>query len=170
MDAPALILGIAFATFLLAGLVKGVIGLGLPTIAMGLLAMVMAPAQAAALLVVPSFVTNVWQLALGPGIGELLRRLWPMLAGICVGAWAGAGLLTTDAGVRPTVALGAALILYAALGLSSVRFAVPGRAEWWLAPLVGVATGVVTAATGVYVIPAVPYMQGLGLEEEELVQ
>jgi hypothetical protein len=44
MDTFALILGLTFATFLLAGLVKGVIGLGLPTVAMGLLAMLMAPA------------------------------------------------------------------------------------------------------------------------------
>jgi hypothetical protein len=87
MDALVLIAGFTLATFLLAGFVKGVIGLGLPTIGMGLLAVVMAPAQAAALLVVPSFVTNVWQLALGPGIGSLLRRLWPMLLGICLGAW-----------------------------------------------------------------------------------
>jgi uncharacterized protein len=170
MDALALILGLTFATFLLAGVVKGVIGLGLPTIAMGLLAMVMAPAQAASLLVVPSFVTNVWQLALGPHIGHLLRRLWPMLLGICLGAWAGAGLLTGDHGARPTIALGAALMLYAVLALSSVQLVVPARAEPWLAPLVGLATGVVTAATGVYVIPAVPYMQALGLEKDELVQ
>ena len=46
------------ATFLLAGLVKGVIGLGLPTVAMGLLGLVMPPAQAAALLLVPSLVTK----------------------------------------------------------------------------------------------------------------
>jgi uncharacterized membrane protein YfcA len=168
MDAPVLTFGFAVSTFLLAGFVKGVIGLGLPTIAIGLLAVVMAPAQAASLLVVPSFVTNVWQLALGPGIGRLLRRLWPMLIGICVGAWAGAGLLAD--GARPSVALGAALVLYAALGLTSVAFSVSARAEPWLSPLIGAATGVVTAATGVYVIPAVPYLQALGLEKDELVQ
>ena len=52
--------------FTLAGFVKGVVGLGLPTITMGLLSLVMAPAQAAALLVVPSLVTNVWQIAARP--------------------------------------------------------------------------------------------------------
>ena len=55
-----LVLIAVFSTFLLAGFVKGVIGLGLPTISMGLLSMVMPPAQAAAILVVPSFVTNAW--------------------------------------------------------------------------------------------------------------
>ena len=48
-------------TFLVAGMVKGITGMGLPTVAMSLLGMLMSPASAAALLVIPSFVTNVWQ-------------------------------------------------------------------------------------------------------------
>ncbi|HYT47888.1 MAG TPA: sulfite exporter TauE/SafE family protein, partial [Burkholderiales bacterium] len=55
-------------TFLLAGFVKGVIGLGLPTLAMGLLGIAMPPAQAASLLVMPSLITNFWQLAAGPSL------------------------------------------------------------------------------------------------------
>ncbi len=56
--------GLLIATagaFLLAGFVKGVIGLGLPTVSIGLLGLLMTPAQAAAILVVPSLVTNIWQ-------------------------------------------------------------------------------------------------------------
>ena len=55
---------LVIATFMLAGTVKGVIGLGLPTVAMGLLGLAMLPAQAAALLIIPSTVTNLWQLAI----------------------------------------------------------------------------------------------------------
>ena len=76
------VLAVAPSTFVLAGFVKGVVGLGLPTVAMGLLAIVMTPAQAASLLVVPSLLTNVWQ-ATGPVLVPLVRRLWPMLLGIC---------------------------------------------------------------------------------------
>src|SRR5262245_4778929 len=54
------------AVFALAGLVKGVIGMGLPTVSMGLLAVVMSPLEAAALLVLPSFLTNLWQMIAGP--------------------------------------------------------------------------------------------------------
>jgi len=64
---------IAFA-FLLAGLVKGVVAMGLPTVAMGVLGVVMPPVQAAALLVVPSLVTNVWQLAAGPRVTAVVKR------------------------------------------------------------------------------------------------
>jgi uncharacterized membrane protein YfcA len=157
-------------TFLGAGFTKGIIGLGLPTIAMGLLGVVMAPAQAATLLVVPSLVTNIWQLAAGPSIAPLWRRFWPMMLGICAGTWAGAGLLTGGSSGRATMALGGALVIYAGLGLAKVRFRVPQRSEPFLSPLIGAATGLVTAATGVFVIPAVPYLQALELETEDLIQ
>ncbi|AJG24937.1 sulfite exporter TauE/SafE family protein [Cupriavidus basilensis] len=157
-------------TFLLAGLVKGVVGLGLPTVAVGLLGLAMPPAQAAALLVAPSMVTNVVQLYTGPRLGELARRMWPLLAAICVGTWLAAALLPPSLMVHATAWLGAALVLYAVLGLMAFHPKVPLAAEGWLAPLIGVVTGAITAVTGVFVIPAVPYIQGLGLDRETLVQ
>lgn len=163
------LLAFAAGTFLLAGFVKGVIGLGLPTVAMGLLGTAMPPAQAAALLVVPSLVTNLWQMAAGPPLRPLVRRLWPMLAGVCLGTWAGAGWLTGGGGAE--AGLGAALVAYAALGLAPVRLPrVPRRVEAWAGPVVGAATGLVTAATGVFVIPALPYLGALGLDRDRLVQ
>jgi uncharacterized protein len=158
-------------TFVLAGLVKGITGMGLPTVAMGVLGLLMEPAEAAALLIIPSLITNVWQFALGPHRVRLLRRTWPMLIAICFATWAAAGLLTGGSSVaNVTAALGGTLMIYAAIGLAKFHISVPTRAETWLSPLVGAATGVVTGATGVFVIPAVPYLQALGLEKEELVQ
>jgi uncharacterized membrane protein YfcA len=159
------------AVFVLAGFVKGVIGMGLPTVAMGLLSVTMPPAQAAALLVLPSLVTNLWQI-FGPGWWTLVRRMATMLAGVCLGIAAGAGWLTGQGGgsTRVTAALGVALIAYALLGLLKVRLHVPAQHEHWLSPMVGLATGLVTAASGVFVIPAVPYLNALGLEKEDLVR
>src|SRR4051794_36438635 len=157
-------------TFVLAGLVKGVIGLGLPTVAMGLLGLVMAPAEAAVMLLVPSLVTNVWQLFTGPRFGGLLRRLWPMMLGVVAGTLAGSGVIASPAAHAATAGLGVALLLYGILGLSKPRLRVPPGAEPWAGPLVGAATGLVTGATGVFVIPAVPYLGSLGLERDDLVQ
>ncbi len=157
-------------TFLLAGLVKGVIGLGLPTVAMGLLGLAMPPVEAAAILLVPSFVTNVWQLLAGPQFGALLRRLWPMMLGITAGTLAGSGVITGAAAHAASGALGAALALYGIVGLVKPRLRVPPAAETWAGPLVGAVTGLVTGATGVFVIPAVPYLGSLGLQRDDLVQ
>ena len=165
-----LILGATAGAYLLAGLVKGVIGLGLPTVAIGLLGLLMSPAQAAAILVVPSLVTNIWQFTAGGDLLALVRRMWPLLLGICIGTWIGAILLPTANGGQATMWLGVALVIYAALGLFKVHFSVPPRAELWLGLLVGIATGAATVATGVFVLPGVPYIQALRFGRDRLVQ
>ena len=158
------------AVFFLAGLVKGVVGMGLPTLAMGLLSLALPPAESAALLVVPSLVTNLWQLLAGPRFGALARRLWPMMAAVVVGTLAGAGVLAGGAAGMANTALGLVLVIYTGVSLAGLRFVVAGRHEAWLGPLVGLATGAVTGATGVFTIPPVPYLQAIGLEKDDLIQ
>jgi uncharacterized membrane protein YfcA len=164
------VVALAIITFLIAGLVKGVIGLGLPSIAIGLLALLMTPAQAAALMIFPSLVTNVWQMVTGPYWLALLRRLWTLLAMSALGVWLGGGILTSANSRYAALGLGLALVVYAALGLSAIRFSVPRRHEWWLNPIIGLATGLIAGGTGVFVIPAGPYFQAIGLTKDELVQ
>jgi uncharacterized protein len=169
VDSLPILIAVAGA-FLLAGFVKGVIGLGLPTVAVGLLGLAMSPAQAAAILIVPSLATNIWQAVAGGAFLELLRRLWPMLLGVCIGTFIGAVLLPHSSGGQATMWLGVALVVYAVLGLFKVRFAVPPRAELWLGLVLGVATGAVTVATGVFAMPGTPYIQALQMERDRMVQ
>lgn len=157
-------------TFLGAGLVKGVTGMGLPTVAMGLLGTVMPPAEAAAMLVIPSFVTNVWQLLAGPATARLLLRLWPMMLGIVVGTVACSTLLLLIDPLWSGLCLGSALIVYAGYALISPTLSVSAYLERWLSPVIGLLTGAITGATGVFVMPAVPFLQALRLDRDELVQ
>ena len=154
--------------FLLAGLVKGVTGLGLPTLSVALLSLVMPPMQAAGLLIVPSLLTNLWQLLSGAPVYPLWLRLRPLLLGICLGTLVGGLLLRHHAMASAT--LGLALIAYALLGMHPPRWQVAPQDEPWIAPLAGGATGLLSAATGVFVLPAVPYLQALGLRRDDLVQ
>jgi uncharacterized protein len=166
LSLSALVIG----TFLMAGVVKGVIGMGLPTVAMGLLGMAMLPTQAAALLVIPATVTNVWQLVSGGELRVLIKRLWPLLLTIFLGTGLGTLWLGVGSGSSMTRALGGILVLYALTGLFLPPLQVPPASERWLGPLCGLITGLITSATGVFVIPAVPYVQGLGLNRNQLVQ
>jgi len=170
MHFDATTLAITTAVLLLAGFVKGVIGLGLPAISMGLLGVMMPPLQAAALLVVPNLVTNLWQLAAGGDVRPVLRRLWPMLAGIAVGTGLGVLMLPVEGARWATPALGAMLALYALLGLLHPALRLPERHERWAGPFAGMLTGIATVATGVFVIPTVPYLQALGFSRAALVQ
>jgi uncharacterized membrane protein YfcA len=166
---PLLLVSITLV-FVLAGAVKGVSGMGLPTVAMGLLGLLLAPAEAASLLLVPSLVTNVWQFVAGPHRAAILRRTWRMLLAIAVATVAATGLIAGADTRATTAVLGAALLLYAALGLGRAKLSVPAHYETPLAPLVGAATGIVTGATGVLVLPAVPWLQALDLDRDELIQ
>jgi uncharacterized membrane protein YfcA len=161
---------LVLVTFLMAGTVKGMIGMGLPTVAMGMLGLAMLPTQAAALLIIPSTFTNLWQLAAGGHLRGLIKRLWPLLAMIVVGTVLASLWLGVGSGKSMGRALGGALFVYALCGLFLPTLKVPRKAEPWLGPLCGLITGIVTSATGVFVIPAVPYIQGLGLDRNELVQ
>ena len=93
-----------------------------------------------------------------------------MMLGVMAGTIAGAGVLAGGASGLAEACLGAALALYAIVGLSGIKLAVTPRRETWLAPVIGVTTGLVTGATGVFVMPAVPYLQAIGLERDELIQ
>jgi uncharacterized protein len=160
----------AALVFVAAGFVKGVIGLGLPTVAVGFLSLLLPPAGAASLMLVPSLITNIWQIVAGPNLWSLTRRLALLLVGIAVGTWAGSGVLTGARAGQAAVALGVVLVIYAVVGLSKVRLAVPQAVEPWLSAPVGLVTGIVSAATGIFVMPSVPYLQALGFEKDDLVQ
>lgn len=156
--------------FLLAGMVKGVLGMGLPTVAVGLLAVAMSPGEASALLLIPSLITNLWQLFTGTALLPLLKRLWPMLLALSVGTLLTTPWLVASGSQWTSVCLGLCLVAYGVMGLRSWRWQVSVQGEAGRSALVGFLTGLITGATGVFVIPAVPYLQALGLDKETLIQ
>lgn len=165
MDLAALL-----AIFLLAGLVKGVLGMGLPTVAIGMLSLLMTPAEASVLLLVPSLLTNVWQMIDGKQLGSLLKRFWPLLLTTFVLTVAASRFLVDGETVWVSRALGVCLIAYGVLGFLPQRLKLPTRGERWQSALAGAVTGGVTGLTGVFVVPVVPYLQARGLDRHALTQ
>ena len=174
MPDSSFILAVAGFAFVVAGFVKGVLGQGLPTVAIGLLSLIMSPGEAAALVVIPALLTNIWQAWFGPSLMPLIRRLWPTLlasfVGTIVATALGLGLLTPETAALARKALGIALIFYGLLGVSRIELQVSPRTEHWLGPTMGAANGAVSTATGVFMFPVIPYIQSLGLERDDLVQ
>jgi uncharacterized membrane protein YfcA len=156
---------------IVAGFVKGVIGMGLPAVGVGLLGLTMLPVRAAAILVVPSSITNIWQLFTGPHLARVVRRLWPMLVGILVGCWVGAGTIAGPNTAKIRMFLGGVLAIYACYGLLARRLRVRPEWEIWMGPLVGIGTGIVTTATGLSMLPLAPYLAGLdNMDRDDMVQ
>jgi hypothetical protein len=108
-------------------------------------------------------------MAAGPALLALLRRYATMIIAIFVGVFMTIGLMTrAAAGAQAT--LGLVLAAYGAYGLLARRFEVKRETERWASPVVGLATGLLMGATGVYVIPTVPYLTSIKLDKEELLQ
>src|SRR5579872_2871842 len=137
------------AVFLLAGFVKGVIGLGLPTVSVGLLAVTMPPAHALAIVIVPAILTNIWQTFVGPYLRDIIRRLWPLLMGLAIGIRLNAGMMSGPYARYGSILLGILLVIYAIVGLKNFVFSITARDEKWIGGLVGLITGAISAATGV---------------------
>src|SRR5262245_11460396 len=161
---------IVLGIFLFAGLVKGVVGLGLPTIAMGLLCLFMQPIEAAALIVIPNALTNLWQLIVGPAFAALARRLGLLLIAVAVGTFASIGLLASGQGSVATMLLGLVLMAYALHGLTSAQIRIDSKYERLASPVAGAVSGLLNGATGVFVVPATPYIASLGMSKDELMQ
>jgi len=168
MDTATLLL--TAIVFTLAGFVKGVVGMGLPTVTMGLLGLVMPPTQAAALTLVPGLATNLVQVLDGGHLRRLLPRLGVLLAGIGGGTLLGVLLLPAAMGPWASAALGLVLAAGAAANLAGFDPSVPPAREGRLAAATGLGTGLVTMATGVYAVPSAIFLRALGLPRDALIQ
>lgn len=168
--AEGALLAAIIATFLLAGTVKGVIGLGLPSVSLGLLTVAADLPTAMALLLVPSFVTNLWQAAVGGTAGAIIRRLWPFLLMATLTVWLGARALTQIDLDHLSALLGILLATYAAISLAGIRLTVSPRQEAWAGPVIGTANGILTGMTGSFVVPGVMFLQAIGLPRDQLIQ
>ncbi|MEK9753532.1 MAG: sulfite exporter TauE/SafE family protein [Rhodospirillaceae bacterium] len=167
---PVEILVFVAFVFIAAGLVKGLTGLGMPATALGLMLLAIDLKQAIVILLVPLFVTNVWQALVGRHLGTTLRRLWTLFLAGVLAIWFAVGVMVKVDTAMLTVALGIILIGYSGFSLATPQIRPSGRLEPLLSPLAGAATGLIGGLTGSLAVPAVLYMQALGMARAQLIQ
>jgi len=156
--------------FIIAGIAKGAIGMGMPPIAIGLMSFALSLESAIAIMVLPTMVTNVWQAIYGGHFSALMRRFGTMAA-MAMAAILCVALSFSHLGSPSTAGwVGVLLVLYSLLALTPWRPRVPRRIERWTNPVIGLASGAVAGATGVAAVPFLPYMQSLEMDRHELVQ
>ena len=171
MSAPELSIltaGVIAIAFIVAGMVKGVIGAGLPTVATPIAATVLDPALAIALTVVPVLVTNVWQALQGGHYRPVLRVFWPMLLALSLGVIGGAQILVTVEPSATALVMGALVVAISGYQLSVGGFTVPASAQAWLNPIAGAICGVFGGIAGLFA-PTIMYATALRLPKDMLV-
>ena len=167
---PVELIMYVFFVYILAGFVKGVVGVGLPTISLAMLAIFLGLKDAMLILLAPSLITNLVQALAGGRLYELTKRLWPFLLSLFLMTWFSTGVLVAANGNLLKIGLGIILLLYCASYFSQVQIPKPSKKEKWLSPLMGGLTGVTTGLTGTFVVPGVLYLQRMELNRNALVQ
>lgn len=170
MTVDPLLLALVTATFVVAGLVKGVIGMGMPTVSLALLTATLGLPAAMALLLAPTIITNIWQALVGGYLKRIVRQLWPFLLASVVTVWLGVAILARVDVRWLSGLLGVLIAFYALAGLFDLGLGALVSRGRYAAPSNGVLTGLLTGMTGSSVFPGVAYLQSLGLPRDMLIQ
>lgn len=167
---------IVFVTFVVSGLVKGVIGMGLPTVSLAILTVAIDLPTAMVLLLAPSLFTNVWQAFRGGHLRQLCAEFWPFLLPATLTVWLGVNLGQSLDVRWLSALLGMLLIGYAGYGLFAAQLRPrPGISRSnivskALSVLTGTTNGLLTGLTGSFVVPGVMYLQSRHLSRDRLIQ
>jgi uncharacterized membrane protein YfcA len=156
--------------FLAGGIVKGVISLGLPLIAVPLLMFVVDVKVAIALLMIPLVLSNLLQAVEGGGTIALMRRFWPLLVALAVGTLIGTALFAALDNRTLQLTIGPLAVLFAAASYLYPNMAVPMHSERWLAPVIGLTSGVMGGMTTFFGPALTAYVIGLHLGRDTFVK
>ena len=143
-------LAVIAAAFVVGGVVKGVIGGGLPTVCIPLTALVIDPAVAVSISILPVLGSNLWQAMQGGHYRDVARRFWPYMGLVLVGVIAGAQILATADPKLTALVLGALLIVIPLIQLLLRDLSVPERLQPVLNPVVGGTCGLIGGMTGIF--------------------
>lgn len=135
--------------FLLASFVKGTTGMGFPLIATPMVALLVDIKTTYTLLVLPNIAMDVAQLARGDLPWDVWRRLWPLLLTTALGVFLGTRILVSVPERWIYLALAGMVFVYLASTRLRVTFRVGPVLERWLAPLIGLAGGILAGVTNV---------------------
>lgn len=164
------IVAMVVGAFLLAGFIKGVIGMGLPVVTLAFLGSTLGVREALTIMLIPGITTNTWQALAGPSFGDLIRRLSSFLAAAGVGIWFGVGVLAGAKSDTMVAVLGITLCTYCAVTMLRAHMPPPGPREPWMSPLMGGLGGVMFGMTGIMIVPGILYLQTLGFRRDVFVQ
>lgn len=158
------------AAFLAGGVVKGVLGLGLPLTSVAVMSSVLDLRIAVPLLVIPITVTNFFQALRGDHMKAILRRYWPMLAASALGVWVGTYTFYRVDTSFLLVALGLVVFIYSAINLFAIRICLSEATIPFWSPVIGAFSGILSGTTGSLGVPIAIYLQALGLSKDVFVQ
>ena len=170
LSLPSLAWAALVAAFLFGGIVKGIVGIGLPLVLVPLTTQFLDLPAAIALLTIPMIATNIGQATEGGDTLAAIRRLMPVLATLVPGIWIGVQMLIGIDRRALNGILGVAFVILAALLLSMPRLRLSRAADRWSGPLAGLLAGLLGGMSAMFGPPMILWMVGRGTEPDVFVK
>lgn len=163
------ILIIALFAFLFAGIIKGTIGVGLPTITISILAQFVDPRVAIAFLLFPALITNSWQIYRGGRIADSLRNLWPFGLMLIISIYISSFFAPSVPAKLLVAGIGVMVVLWTASSLIKAPPAIPARLDKPIQCGAGLIAGVIGGLTAIWSPPMLMYLHSLRLDKDDFV-
>lgn len=156
--------------FLVAGTSKGVLGVGIPLIAVPALSGVMHPATTLSVLALPIVLSNLWQAFEGRRFRQTFSRFWPAIPTMIIGGILGAQFITSIDPKSAQTVLGIIVLTYAISQLASIRIPTPrpSHEKAWTT-FVGFVSGLLGGFAAYFGPPVIMYLLALRVTKEEFV-
>ena len=164
------LLMLASAALLIAGTVKGLVGIGLPTTGIGLMTLVIDPRTAIALILMPMLVSNAWQVYRSGEVLAAFRRYLPFAVTLIAGVWITVAL-TSDAPDRVLFGvLGVAILVFVAVNATRFAPRLPDASDRPAQVGFGLIAGVMGGLTSVWAPPMAVYLAARRVPKDEFVR
>jgi len=152
-----------------AGFVKGVVGLGLPLVSLGLMSIFLPIREVLGIIILPLMLTNIWQVVHVRGTLAPLRRFWPMLVTMLVGLAIGAQLVVVLDVSYLYLIVGGMVTVFTALGFLHPTMRLPPRAEVPGGVAIGALAGFCGGMGGIWGPPISMYLLALDLKKDDFI-
>jgi uncharacterized membrane protein YfcA len=164
------LIAIGLVVFLLAGTIKGVVGVGLPTAGVGLMSQFTDPRTAITMVLLPMVVTNVWQIYRAGNFAQTLRDYWLFGLALAVVIWI-TSQLSVDIPERILLFItGAVIISFVLAGLIKSVPRVPKGRDPAVQIGIGSVAGILGGLTGIWAAPIALYLLSRQALKEEFVR
>jgi len=162
-------LALIAAVMVVAGFVKGVTGLGLPLVSLGLMTIFLPIREVLGIIILPLVLTNIWQVIGVRGTLAPLRRFWPMLVTMLAGLAIGAQLVVVLDASYLYLIVGVMVTVFTALGFLAPTMRLPHRAEVPCGVAIGALAGFCGGVGGIWGPPISMYLLALGLKKDDFI-
>jgi len=161
---------IALLIFLLAGIIKGVVGIGLPSASLSMLVQFVDPRAAIAMLLAPMLFSNIWQVYRGGRVRESFRILWPFAVCCMLFTWLAARQVGRVAADPLVLLLGCTIVLFAVTSFLKPPPPVKKSIDRPLQVIAGSLAGILGGLTAIWGPPMIMYLLARRPTNEEFVR